>query len=619
MLQGSLAAMYPALLRKPVPIPPVDRTAIALGSSQAGAPVLLPQRARMEHMHVIGTTGGGKSKFFEHCIRQDIARGCGALVVDPHGEHPDSLYRSLLAWLDRKGYAARRTIHLIDPNATTHTVGFNPLARPDADTDISVIAGVTLEAFSKAWGGEDTTQKPTFERVLTATFAALAELGLTLVEAPFLLDRRDAHGLRSYAIQNVTDRYTRDELKRLHELSLDERRRHDYDLEIVGPVNRLARFLRPTALRAMIGQTDRMLDIREAMDDGHIILCNLSGGARVYEADADLLGRLVTRMCFFHAKRRRAPDRPFFLYLDECHRYLSGDLENILAEARKHGISTALATQWLRQLGSEDDNMLAAVRNATNIKVVFRIKDPEEAERLAHAVVPLDLEMPVRALIKPTVVGHRLVTLNSESTGESLAQTESRSDTRGRSVSETESYSTSVGASVAHGSSITKSNSHSSGESVSAGQSQSLSIGEGVSAGLNSSVSQTRGTSQSNSVGTAAGRSYSETMLPLKGDLFETPTVLSRNAGSNSTTSGSHASGVSSARSSALGMSATRSASRSNTASASTARGSTRSQTTGIATGTNVTQSESITSTEGYAVSRGSSHAITIGSWRETP
>jgi hypothetical protein len=95
----------------------------------------------------------------------------------------------LLSWLDEKDYANRRTVHLIDPNSTTHTVGFNPLARPDANTDISVVAGVTLEAFSQAWGGEDTTQKPTIERVLTATFGALAELGMTLAEAPMIKSR----------------------------------------------------------------------------------------------------------------------------------------------------------------------------------------------------------------------------------------------------------------------------------------------------------------------------------------------------------------------------------------------------------------------------------------------
>ena len=39
----------------------------------------------------------------------------------------------------------------------------------------------------------------------------------------------------------------------------------------------------------------------------------------------------------------RTPSRPFFVYLDECHRYLSGDLENILAESRKYGIAAVLA------------------------------------------------------------------------------------------------------------------------------------------------------------------------------------------------------------------------------------------------------------------------------------
>lgn len=60
------------------------------------------------------------------------------------------------------------------------------------------------------------------------------------------------------------------------------------------------------------------------MDEGHVVLCNLSGETRVDERDADLLGRLLTRSLFFHAKRRRAPERPFIFYIDECHRFLSG-------------------------------------------------------------------------------------------------------------------------------------------------------------------------------------------------------------------------------------------------------------------------------------------------------
>ena len=97
--------------------------------------------------------------------------------------------------------------------------------------------------------------------------------------------------------------------------------------------------------------------------------------------------------------------------------------------------------QWLRQFGAEDDNMLAAVRNATNLKVVFRIKDPVEAEELAHAVVPLDLEMPVSALVKPTVVGHRRIRLENENSSEQIAATKAVTDSEGTSESYSVSYS----------------------------------------------------------------------------------------------------------------------------------------------------------------------------------
>ena len=62
--------------------------------------------------------------------------------------------------------------------------------------------------------------------------------------------------------------------------------------------------------------------------------------------------------------------------------------------------------------------MLAAVRNATNIKVVFRMKDPIEAAELADMVLGYNLEMPVHVADQARVVGHRLVTLKSESVSE---------------------------------------------------------------------------------------------------------------------------------------------------------------------------------------------------------
>ena len=60
----------------------------------------------------------------------------------------------------QRGYAKTRTIHLIDPNAAiSYRRASTRSQRPDPETDLSVIAGVALEAFERVWGGEDTQDK----------------------------------------------------------------------------------------------------------------------------------------------------------------------------------------------------------------------------------------------------------------------------------------------------------------------------------------------------------------------------------------------------------------------------------------------------------------------------
>lgn len=427
-----------------------DLSAIVLGRNELGRPLVLPAKPRLEHAHVIGTTGGGKTNFLEHCIRQDIQSGRGVCVVDPHGNHKDSVYRSLLAWLQEhreKPWLKGRVVHLIDPNAPTHTVGFNPLERRSPDIDLSVIAGTTLEAFERVWGEEDTHSKPTIRRILTATFAALAELGLTLCEAELLFDPHDVHGIRALAARKVQDRYARRILGELHQLSLDDKSKRDFRAEVVGPLNRIAEFVRAKAIRNILGQTERTIDLRASMDEGDVILVNLSGGDRVYETDAELLGRLLTRFLFFHAKRRENY-RPFFFYLDECHRYLSGDVERMLAEVRKFGVGVVLSHQWQGQLGKADEPMREAVLNATNLKVVFRVKSVEEAEYLAHTVIPLDLEMPIAKLIQPKVVGSRRVIFASEAHAEHEARGTARAEGTSSSWASTSGSSTVSGSAL---------------------------------------------------------------------------------------------------------------------------------------------------------------------------
>lgn len=446
-IAGMLAARFP--LGAPQVIRHYEPGSIALGLAE-GKPAALSRRPRFEHTHIIGTTGGGKTNLLEHVVRQDIKNGDGTLYIDPHGNNPNSSFRSLLTWVFSAGYHKTRKVHVIDPNCRDYTTGFNPLALFDPHTSVSVVADMVLEAFQKVWGGEDTHVKPTIRRILKATFAALAELRLTLAEAEFLFDHQDRYGLRALVLRKLTDRYARAVLSDLDQLARSDRTGMRFREEIVGPVNRLAEFVSSPAIRNIIGQRTNTIDLRAALDRGDIILVNLSAGDRVSDADTELLGRLLIR-CLFHHVTRRTTNKPFWLYIDECQRFLSGDIARMLAEARKFSCGVCLCTQWQSQLGKPDDETLAAVQNATNIKISFRIKHPVEAKEIAEAIMPLNLETPVNALVKPTIVGHVRTAFknwsvsDNETWGTSTSTSSSQSVTDSQGTSESDTVSQSAG------------------------------------------------------------------------------------------------------------------------------------------------------------------------------
>jgi DNA helicase HerA-like ATPase len=395
---------------------------ITLGIDDTGRVLKIDDTPRLEHMHVIGATGCGKSTFLLNCILQDITRGRGVCVLDPHGSHPDSLINLVLRFLsDHKWFDSRR-VHIIAPNIGEHVVGLNPLARLP-HTDPAVIAGALLEAFSRVWGDEDTHKTPLTRRILRNIFTALAETDRPLADAAHLLDFDDPIGLRLQLIDKVTNKGARDELKRIEGLSKQPRGLHEFEATILGPTNRLAEFLACEAMRLMFSTTreadepDNTIDLLDIMNRGQILLVDLQHGGAVDEAATDLLGKIILRYLFLlmaHRKPYVLPGsdeekfNPFFVYVDEAHRYVTDDVEGLLTQSRKFGIGVTFAHQYLAQLGKQGEKIYEAVRNSTEAKIVFRVKSPEEAQTLAYDVLSLNLEMPVQASVRPTQIGFTL-------------------------------------------------------------------------------------------------------------------------------------------------------------------------------------------------------------------
>jgi hypothetical protein len=223
--------------------------------------------------------------------------------------------------------------------------------------------------------------------------------------------------------------------------------------------------------------------------------------------------------------------------------------------------------------------------------------------------------MPVAGLVKPTVVGHRLVRLRGESVGESHGTTTSRAETLGVSESETHSVSTSFAETFSEGTSTTKSESVSLGESTSVARSESDGFSAGTSSATSSSFGTTTGVSHAASSGSATGVSRGETTLPVEPGMFGTPepTVVAVSAGESSIESSGEMSGTSSAHSSAYGESSGSNSSRSRTSGTTVGGGTSKAKTTGVAHGSSSGYAVTVGASEGFAVSRGRSHAETRG------
>lgn len=159
--------------------------------------------------------------------------------------------------------------------------------------------------------------------------------------------------------------------------------------EAIAPIqNKLGALLSDPRLYRILVQPPVDLRFRTIMDEGQVLLVNLSKG-RIGEEASALLGGLIISTIGLAAFSRAEADpvtrRPFFAYVDEFQNFTTLSFANMMSELRKYGVGLTLAHQHLHQL--EPDIRHAVLGNAGTM-ISFRV-GAEDAAFLAKELQPV--------------------------------------------------------------------------------------------------------------------------------------------------------------------------------------------------------------------------------------
>lgn len=357
--------------------PRPDRSSLLLGTNVTGdgrQPVYLPLDDRRRHVYYVGQTGTGKSTQLLDSILQDLQRGMGVGVLDPHGD----LIEDVLARMPRERV---NDVIVIDPSDRAMPVGFNFLECTDDDDRHQLVEsfiGILYQLFDPNHTG---IIGPRFEHAArNAMLTAMSGEGMTLIEVVRVLtDDGFVRKLLPRVEDPMVRRYWTDQIANTASYHRSE--------VLDWLVSKFSPFVHNPLVRNIVGQSRSTFSLRQTMDEGKVLLVNLAQGRLGAKLSTFLGMVLVPRILHAAFSRTALPEsrrRDFALYVDEFQHYATPAFAEILSGARKYRLNLTMAHQHVAQLPTD---VRAAIFGNVATIVALRV-GAQDAALLAEAMQP---------------------------------------------------------------------------------------------------------------------------------------------------------------------------------------------------------------------------------------
>ena len=327
------------------------------------------RKDRGRHIYVLGQTGVGKTKILELMCLSDIFYDEGFAVIDPHGDFA----LNMLSFIPERRI---KDVVYFNPADSEHPIGFNPLEVTDPafkTQTSSELVGVMKRLFD-SWG-------PRLEYILRYTILALLDYpNSTILDITRMLtEKKFRDAVISYIDDPVVKTFWTTEFASWE---------NKFASEAVAPVlNKVGAFTANPMIRNIVGQPKSTFNIRKLMDEGKILIMNLSRGL-VGEDNAAILGSMmVTKIQLATMSRADIPEdqrRPFYLYVDEFQNFATDSFAVILSEARKYQLCLTVANQYISQM---QETVRDAVFGNVGSIISFRVS-PDDSSFLQKYFEP---------------------------------------------------------------------------------------------------------------------------------------------------------------------------------------------------------------------------------------
>ena len=300
---------------------------------------------RRRHMYIIGKTGTGKSTMIANMAVNDMRNGEGVAIIDPHGD----LCETILDYVPRNRI---NDVAYLDPSDVKHPFHLNPLELSQkgslpgqidmygAELVASGIVSIFYKLYHYSWG-------PRMEYILRNALLTMTRVpGATLFDVVRILSEPS---YRKSIVDTMDDKV----LKNFWENEFN-RMGDKLQAEAVAPIqNKIGQFVSSPLIRNIIGSPISTVNFSDMMDEGKIVICNLSQG-KLGEDNAALLGAMfITKMqlaAMSRVFRHEHERRDFYLYVDEFQNFATTSFLKILSEARKYRLNLILANQYVGQI-----------------------------------------------------------------------------------------------------------------------------------------------------------------------------------------------------------------------------------------------------------------------------